>query len=271
MVHATNLTKRYGRLTALHDVSFSIREGEILGLIGPNGSGKTTLFECLGGVLPIDGGMVLQDGRPLTPRDRASSLFYLPDGIAPWPSQTVRWALEFVQQFFQPDGPSQPKTVRYPAPIPAPSLAPIPSMADRGRIRYPTPSMADVIEQLDLEVILDSTIGTLSKGQRKRALLAMGLLIPRPILLADEPFEGLDLRQSRDVAQTLRTHAAAGRTMFLSIHQIGDAARVCDRFVLLSGGRVRGEGTLPELSALAAARSGSPATDDLEEVFLALT
>jgi ABC-2 type transport system ATP-binding protein len=239
-------------------VSFSIREGEILGLIGPNGSGKTTLFECLGGVLPIDGGMVLQDGRPLTPRDRASSLFYLPDGIAPWPSQTVRWALEFVQQFFQAEGPTPPRTVRYPALIPAPILAPI-------------PSMADVIEQLDLEVILDSTIGTLSKGQRKRALLAMGLLIPRPILLADEPFEGLDLRQSRDVAQTLRTHAAAGRTMFLSIHQIGDAARVCDRFVLLSGGRVCGEGTLPELSALAAARSGSPATDDLEEVFLALT
>jgi ABC-2 type transport system ATP-binding protein len=241
LVHATNLTKRYGRLTALHDVSFSIRDGEILGLIGPNGSGKTTLFECLGGVLPIDGGMVLQDGRPLTLADRASSLFYLPDGIAPWPSQTVRWALEFVQRFFG------------------------------GRIPYPTPDLAEVIEQLDLEVILDSTIGTLSKGQRKRALLAIGLLIPRPILLADEPFEGLDLRQSRDVAQTLRSHAAAGRTMFLSIHQIGDAARVCDRFVLLSGGRVCGEGTLPELSALAAARSGSAATDDLEEVFLALT
>jgi ABC-type multidrug transport system ATPase subunit len=241
LVHATNLTKRYGRLTALHDVSFSIREGEILGLIGPNGSGKTTLFECLGGVLPIEGGMVLQDGRPLTARDRASSLFYLPDGIAPWPSQTVRWALEFVQQFF------------------------------RGRIPYPTLGLSEVIEQLDLEVILDSTIGKLSKGQRKRALLAMGLLIPRPILLADEPFEGLDLRQSRDVAQTLRRHAAGGRTRFLSIHQFGDAARVCDRFVLLSGGRVRGEGTLPELSALAAARSGSPATDDLEEVFLALT
>jgi ABC-2 type transport system ATP-binding protein len=127
-----------------------------------------------------------------------------------------------------------------------------------------------VIEQLDLEVILDSAIGTLSKGQRKRALLAIGLLIPRPILLADEPFEGLDLRQSRDVARTLRAHAAGGRTMFLSIHQIGDAARVCDRFVLLSGGRVCGEGTLPELSSIAAAR-GASAGDDLEEVFLALT
>jgi len=241
LVQATNLTKRYGRLTALNDVSFSIREGEVLGLIGPNGSGKTTLFECLGGVLPLDGGTVLQNGRPLTARDRASTLFYLPDGIAPWPSQTVRWALDFVQRFFQ------------------------------GSIKYPTPSTAEVIEQLDLAVILDSTIASLSKGQRKRALLAIGLLIPRPILLADEPFEGLDLRQSRDVARTLRAHAAAGRTMFLSIHQIRDAARVCDRFVLLSGGRICGEGTLPELSGLAAARSGAAASDDLEEVFLALT
>jgi ABC-2 type transport system ATP-binding protein len=263
LLQATNLTKRYGRLTALNDVSFSVREGEVLGLIGPNGSGKTTLFECLGGVLPLDGGTVLQNGRPLTPRDRASALFYLPDGIAPWPSQTVRWALDFVQRFFQGSATSATRNVRYPTPDPAP-------YPTQDRTPCPTPSTAEVIEQLDLEVILDSTIASLSKGQRKRALLAIGLLIPRPILLADEPFEGLDLRQSRDVARTLRAHAAGGRTMFLSIHQISDAARVCDRFVLLSGGRVCGEGTLPELSSLAAGR-GATAGDDLEEVFLALT
>jgi ABC-2 type transport system ATP-binding protein len=93
--------------------------------------------------------------------------------------------------------------------------------------------------------------------------------MPQPLLLADEPFDGLDLRQSRDVAQTLRSYASAGRTMFLSIHQIKDAARVCDRFVLLSGGTVRGEGTFDQLSAQAAARGA--ATGDLEEVFLALT
>jgi ABC-2 type transport system ATP-binding protein len=122
-------------------------------------------------------------------------------------------------------------------------------------------------------------MGTLSKGQRKRTLLAIGLLTPQPILLADEPFDGLDLRQSRDVAQTLRAHAAAGRTLVLSIHQITDAARVCDRFVLLSGGRVRGEGTLEELSDVARGRLGAAAgpeppnssNRDLEEVFLALT
>jgi ABC-2 type transport system ATP-binding protein len=125
-------------------------------------------------------------------------------------------------------------------------------------------------------------MGTLSKGQRKRALLAIGLLTPQPILLADEPFDGLDLRQSRDVAQTLRDHAATGRTLVLSIHQITDAARVCDRFVLLSGGRICGEGTLDELSDLARGRLGADAGPepsdrvdrddrDLEEVFLALT
>jgi ABC-type multidrug transport system ATPase subunit len=112
--------------------------------------------------------------------------------------------------------------------------------------------------------LLDSRIGELSKGQRKRALLAIGLVTPHPVLLADEPFDGLDLRQTREVAQTLRDHSATGRTLVLSIHQIADAARVCDRFVLLSGGVTRGEGTLDELSALAGAH-------DLEEIFLALT
>jgi ABC-type multidrug transport system ATPase subunit len=109
------------------DVSFSVREGEVLGLIGPNGSGKTTLFECLGGVRPLDGGIVLQDGRPLTPSIRASTLFYLPDGIAPWPSQTVRWALDFVQRFF-----------------------------GRGA------DVDAIIDQLDLELILDSAGRALS-------------------------------------------------------------------------------------------------------------
>jgi len=246
------LTKRYGRFTALSDVSFAIRPGEVLGLIGPNGSGKTTLFECLGGVLPADAGRVLRDDRPLAARERAAAMFYLPDAIAPWPAQTVRWALNFVTGFFgAPEGGRHvPQSQSYVA---------------SGFSRTST----DVIRELDLEPLLDSAIGTLSKGQRKRALLAIGLLTPQPVLLADEPFDGLDLRQSRDVARTLRAHAAAGRTLVLSIHQITDAARVCDRFVLLSGGRVRGEGTFEELSEVAAGH-GAPAAD-LEEVFLALT
>jgi ABC-2 type transport system ATP-binding protein len=263
VLHVSGLTKRYRHLTALADVSFSIRPGEVLGVIGPNGSGKTTLFACLGGVLPADGGTLLEDNRVLTPAERRTRVFYLPDGIAPWPAQTVRWALDFAVGFFG----SAPSRLR-PGSVPAPS--PLRPASVPGQL-------PGVVEALDLGPLLDSTIGTLSKGQRKRVLLGIGLLTPQPVLLADEPFDGLDLRQTRDVARTLRAHSAAGRTLLLSIHQISDAARVCDRFVLLSGGRVCGEGTLDELSAVAHRRRDDTADrpphadSKLEEVFLALT
>ena len=231
-----DLTKRYVRLTALAGVSFSIRRGEVLGLIGPNGSGKTTLFECLGGVLPVDEGTIEGPQGGLSADQRTAQIFYLPDSIAPWPSQRVGWLLEYVTGLFG-------------------------GRAER---------IPEVARELGLEPLLETALGSLSKGQRKRALLAMGLLTPQPVLLADEPFDGLDLRQTREVATSLRAAAAADRAVVLSIHQISDAARVCDRFVLLSNGKVCGEGTFDELTALAAARgAGQPI--DLEQVFLALT
>jgi ABC-type multidrug transport system ATPase subunit len=235
MLRVAGLTKHYGSFAALADVSFSIRDGEVLGLIGPNGAGKTTLFECIAGVLPPTAGGVTLDERPLGSRERSRTMFYLPDAIAPWPSQRVEWALNFTIEFFG------------------------------GRRDL----IAEVIDGLALAPLLQTTTGTLSKGQRKRVLLGIGLLTSQPVLLADEPFDGLDLRQTRDAIAVLRAHAARGRTLFLSIHQIADAARICDRFVLLSSGRVCGEGTLPELAA--AAGETSDARVDLEEVFLALT
>src|ERR1700730_18403514 len=89
------LSKRFGQMAALADVSFHVRAGEILGLIGPNGAGKSTLFECLAGRLPLDSGTICADGRPVAARDRRSILFYVPEGITPWPDQPVRWALDF--------------------------------------------------------------------------------------------------------------------------------------------------------------------------------
>jgi ABC-2 type transport system ATP-binding protein len=219
------LSKSFGHIQALEDVSFHVEEGEILGLLGPNGAGKSTLFECLAGVSPSDSGEVLPA------QDRSSLLFYVPDAIAPWPAQSVRWALEFTIGF----------------------------LAGRAELRD------EIVGQLDLRPLLRQPIGALSKGQRKRVLLAIGLLTPQPAVLIDEPFEGLDLRQARDITAALREHAARGRTLFLSIHQISDAARFCDRFVLLNRGRVRGEGTLQELAAQANMQ------ENLEEVFLALT
>ena len=232
LIEVRHLSKRYGRVVALNDVSFDVRAGEVLGLIGPNGAGKTTLFECMAGVLPYDRGSVrLADASPVD-ASAPPPMFYIPDSIAPWPAQPLQWALEFSAGFLARSG------------------------DDR---------MEEVVAALDLRPLLGTRIAALSKGQRKRALLAIGLMTPAPVLLVDEPFDGLDLRQARTVAALLRQYADSGRTLFLSIHQISDAARVCDRFVLIGGGRICGTGTLEEL----AATSGAPA--DLEEVFLALT
>jgi len=233
-LRVSGLCKSYGGRPALEDVTFSIHPGEVLGVIGPNGAGKTTLFECLAGVMPADAGVLLRDDHVMGTRERQALLFYMPDAIAPWPAQSLGWALDFTIRFF----------------------------GGRAGLRD------EVVRSLALEPLLSARMGTLSKGERKRALLAIGLLTPQPILLVDEPFDGLDLRQSRELAATLRSHAVRGRTLVLSIHQIAEAARLCDRFVLLNAGRVRAEGTLADLEAQAAVPR---AAGNLEEVFLALT
>jgi ABC-2 type transport system ATP-binding protein len=226
----SGLSKTYGTVRALDDVHLTVRAGEILGLIGPNGAGKTTLFECLAGVQPADAGVVVPGSR------RSDMLFYMPDGISPWADQPVHWVLRYVLGLY------------------------------RGRRDL----YVDVVNRLELTSLLRMNIAALSKGQRKRVLLAIGLLTPQPVLLIDEPFDGLDLRQTREVAATLQSHASLGRTLFLSIHQISDAAKICDRFVLLSNGRVCAEGSREELARLAESRTGQP-SPDFEDVFLALT
>ncbi len=230
------LSKHFGARAVLQNVSFSVRQGEVLGLIGPNGAGKTTLFECLAGILPSEGGEISANEQRLSPGQRKTALFYLPDGIRPWAQQPVNWALGFFERL-------------YAAPIKA----------------------AELLNALKLESLRNASIGSLSKGELKRLLLALGLLTPQPLLMLDEPFDGLDLRQTREVMALLRSQAGRGRTLMLSIHQLIDAARVCDRLILLSDGRVAGEGTIDELRAQANLSDGALPEAGLEEIFLALT
>jgi ABC-2 type transport system ATP-binding protein len=227
-----SIGKAFGDQQVLTDVSFEVAPGEILGLIGPNGAGKTTLLECIAGLLAADTGEVRWRGSLLPSTRRKERLFYVPEAISPYPDQRTAEMLAFFQQAY----------------------------------RQPPSRLQGLVGVLGLERVLTKPVGALSKGYRRRFLLALGLLAPRPMLLMDEPFDGFDLRQTREVMNLLRDEVADGRTLVLSIHQLGDAQRICDRLVLLSGGLVKGIGRLAELTVAARLPTGS----DLEEVFLAL-
>jgi ABC-2 type transport system ATP-binding protein len=236
LLTVNGLYKQFGARAVLRKVSFSVRQGEVLGLIGPNGAGKTTLFECLAGLLPSDGGVINRNKQVIDPAQRKDALYYMPDGVTPWAQQSVNWALGFFERL------------------------------------YTTPVKAtELLDALKLESLRHARIGSLSKGERKRLLLALGLLTPQPLLMLDEPFDGLDLRQTRDVMALFRRQVERGRTLMLSIHQLVDAARVCDRLILLSDGRVVGEGTIDELRAQANLSDGRLPEAGLEDIFLALT
>lgn len=164
--------------------------------------------------------------------ERRVPLFFVPDGIVPWENQSLDW----VSRFF----------------------GDLHGAADDRR--------SELLSRLSLSHLAHRRMGALSRGERKRALLLLGLLTPHPLLLFDEPFEGLDVRQVRESAQLLRSYQESGRTLLLSIHQLAHAERFCDRMLLLSQGRLLAIGTPEEIRT----RAGAPVAT-LEDVFLALT
>ncbi len=232
LMQVAGLAKRYGEQRALADISFGVNAGEVLGLIGPNGAGKTTLLEAIAGILPADGGRIFWRGTSLPLPRRRELMFYLPDGLRPWEDQYAADVIEFF-------------TAAY------------------GR---PASFAASAVRSLGLAPVLHKRVGALSKGYARRLMLALALVTPQPLLLMDEPFDGFDLRQTREIMGVLRELARSGRTLVLAIHQLIDAERVCDRFVLLVEGRIRGIGTLAQLRAQIGMASAG-----LEDVFLALT
>ena len=233
MLRVENLSKRFGDLCALDRISFEAPRNSVTGIIGPNGAGKTTLLLGLAGLLPIDDGSIRWGDTILSTDTRRHITFYVEDAIQPHSLLCVESVLHFYSSVFKRE-----KAL-----------------------------LNGIIERLTLRDYLRSRVSLLSKGTAKRFLLAIGLLSTAPVLMLDEPFDGLDLKQTLQVIPLLREISAAGRTLVLSIHQLRDAERICDRFVLLDNGRLAGSGTLPELQTIAGGAQGS----GLEEIFLALT
>src|SRR5262245_9273936 len=231
LMQVASLSKHFGEQRALADISFDVRRGEVLGLIGPNGAGKTTLMEAIAGIVPVDAGHVLWHEKPLSLTKRRELIFYLPDGLRPWDQQFVVQVVEFFAAVYA----------------------------------RPEREVAAIVRSVGLSAVLGKRVSALSKGFGRRLMLALALITPYPLLMMDEPFDGFDLRQTREIMGVLREVAAGGRTLVLAIHQLLDAERVCDRCVLLADGRLRGAGTIAELRTRIAKPSAG-----LEDVFLAL-
>jgi ABC-2 type transport system ATP-binding protein len=232
LLRVEGLSKSFSGLQALCDVGFGLWERDILGIIGPNGAGKTTLLECLVGLLPVSSGLVLWETHSLPVDKRKNLMFYLPQDIAPYSDQPAFRLTGLCRDIYG---------------------------LSRERER-------EVFVRLKLENVLSRRVGELSRGYRRRLLLALALLAPKPLLLLDEPFDGLDPRQAVEVADLLREESAVGRTLVLSIHQLADAARICSRYLLLVEGKVVGCGTIEELRRKAGVES-----TNLEATFFALT
>jgi ABC-2 type transport system ATP-binding protein len=230
MIEVRNLTKRYGDLTAIHDVTFSVARGEILGFLGPNGAGKTTTLRILTGFMPATGGTATVDGFDVfhDSFEVRRRIGYLPENPPLYLDMTVESYLRFVAR------------------IKGLERARIPEATER------------VLETCGLVEVRHRLNGHLSKGYRQRVGLAQALIHDPPVLVLDEPTIGLDPRQIIEI-RTLIRELAGERTVILSTHILPEVSQLCEKVVILSAGRV----TLEERMESLLQRGLS-----LEEVFL---
>jgi ABC-2 type transport system ATP-binding protein len=233
LLRVEGLGKEIAGADILLDINFEIQAGEILGLIGPNGAGKTTLMECLAGLRPRSAGLFYIGNTAPPSWDPRSLLFYLPNNVAPYAELFTIEVLTFFGHLYE---------------------------IDKRRWEQ------IVLHELSLGPVLRKRVNTLSKGNMQRLMIAIALMSPQPLLALDEPFDGLDIHQTYAMMGILRGLRDQGRTLLLCIHQLADAERICDRFLLLSSGRMVGMGTLAELRGQTRLPRGS-----LEEMFVALT
>ena len=219
MIEVANLSKRYGDLAAVRDVSFTASSGQILGFLGPNGAGKTTTMRIITGFMPASSGTVRVDGFDVFEQSTEvrRRIGYLPENPPLYNDMSVAAYLRFV------------------AKLKGMSRADIPAALDR------------VLETCGLTTVRDRLLGHLSKGFRQRVGLAQALIHDPPVLVLDEPTIGLDPRQIIEIRSLLRT-LGGKRTVVLSTHILPEVSQVCDKVVIINDGRIVVEDTLANLT-----------------------
>lgn len=209
LIDTRELTKSFGARKAVNRVSFSVQPSSIVGLLGSNGAGKSTTMRMLAGTLGPDSGSASIDGQNIvSARLKAQrALGYLPEAANGFTNLTVYEFLRFAAESHGLRG-----------------------WAARRAIER-------VIETLRLGSVANQTLGTLSKGWRQRAWLAQAIIHDPPVLLLDEPTDGLDPRQKVDLRQLLRKLAETS-AILMSTHIVEEAEELCDRLIVMNDGRV---------------------------------
>ena len=218
MVEVKNLTKCYGDIKAVDDISFTVDTGEVLGFLGPNGAGKSTTMNIITGYISSTSGTVTVDGSEIleNPKETKKKIGYLPEIPPLYPDMTVRKYLEF--------------------------------MFDLKKVKLPKKEHID--EVMRLVQISDKEsriIKNLSKGYRQRVGFAQALLGNPPVLILDEPTVGLDPKQIIEIRKLIRG-LGKKHTVIFSSHVLSEVSATCDRVIVISEGRIVADAKTEELS-----------------------
>ena len=222
LLEIERLSKRFGPIEAVSNVSFTVRRGEIVGFLGPNGAGKSTTMRMVAGFLPPDAGRAAICGHDVAaaPREAKRRLGYLPEGAPLYGDMTPAALLTFVAE-----------VRRLP-------------MAERAR------KMTDVIDRLQLADALHRPIETLSKGFKRRVGLAQAILHDPEVLILDEPTDGLDPNQKHEVRSLLR-EVAGDKAIIISTHILEEVETVCSRAIIIARGAIVADALPEDLQARA--------------------
>jgi ABC-2 type transport system ATP-binding protein len=236
-VEVENLAKNYGDFAAVHDLSFSVRAGEIVGLVGANGAGKTTTLRSITGILRPSSGRIRVAGcdierEPVAAKRRFA---YIPDTVHPYDLLTVTEHLHFIALTYR---------------------------IERAEAKYQA-----LLEELELSDKRDEMASNLSRGMLQKLSLACAFLREPRVILLDEPLTGLDPRGIRNIKESIRRRADAGTAFLLSSHLLTLVEALCDQVLILHRGRKRAFGPLDEIRRLAALETEA----SLEDVFFAVT
>ena len=222
MIALKGLTKRFGPLLAVDDISMTLSRGEVLGFLGPNGAGKSTTMRMIAGFVEPTSGTAEVCGFDVTrhPVEAKRRIGYLPEGAPTYGDMTPGAYLGFIAEIRGFDG------------------------AEKRR------RIADVVEKVELADVIHQPIETLSKGFKRRVGLAQAMLHDPDILIMDEPTDGLDPNQKHQV-RTLIREMAAEKVIIISTHILEEVEAVCTRAVIIARGKLLADGTPEELVARA--------------------